>query len=340
MEDESGDDSANLPAPSPDKGNALRPTITELIESFFGITLPKIPLPQTLKNADKALSVLVLALGKNITERLSNSTKMIQVKGKLARIELENRSEADRKADNRVNVGRIAMEVLSDQSNDHDAPSEIESDWLNMFARFSEDKSSEELQTLFGKILAGEIRQPGSFSLRTLQFFSVLTKTEAEQLSTYFSYSLDGKIVPYHPQKKGGPSVPLQTLMFDLGVAGAGSFQIANLSRTYTVAPRTRHATSGIGKAILIENNTDREIQFRIMGQPITTTGREILKIASPPEIDLAFLESVAIAVGEYLKSAYPAEFDQGLITVHLGRVDQDIGRGIFAEIIKDIIIT
>ena len=43
---------------------------------------------------------------------------------------------------------------------------EISDDWLNQFREFACQKSSEEAQDLFSKVLEGEIRKPGSFSLQ------------------------------------------------------------------------------------------------------------------------------------------------------------------------------
>ena len=43
---------------------------------------------------------------------------------------------------------------------------EINDDWLNAFEVEARQKSTEEMQALFGKILAGEITRPGSFSSR------------------------------------------------------------------------------------------------------------------------------------------------------------------------------
>ena len=43
---------------------------------------------------------------------------------------------------------------------------EISDDWLNQFREYACQKSSEEAQDLFSKVLAGEIRKPGSFSLQ------------------------------------------------------------------------------------------------------------------------------------------------------------------------------
>jgi Protein of unknown function (DUF2806) len=52
-------------------------------------------------------------------------------------------------------------------------------DWLNLFERYVEDASSERLQGLWGRVLAGEIRQPGRFSARTLRFLSEFSQGDA-----------------------------------------------------------------------------------------------------------------------------------------------------------------
>ncbi|MDH5832131.1 DUF2806 domain-containing protein [Luteimonas sp. M1R5S18] len=57
-----------------------------------------------------------------------------------------------------------------------------DADWINRFFRASEDISSEQMQDLWGRILAGEIVRPGSFSLRTLDFVRNLTTDDASLL--------------------------------------------------------------------------------------------------------------------------------------------------------------
>ena len=56
---------------------------------------------------------------------------------------------------------------------------QLDEDWLNVFERFAEDASSERLQDLWGRVLAGEIRRPGRFSTRTLRFLSEFSQADA-----------------------------------------------------------------------------------------------------------------------------------------------------------------
>jgi hypothetical protein len=48
------------------------PTIREAISNWLGVQLPLIPMPQTLKNIDKAVAKLVLAGGENLEARISS----------------------------------------------------------------------------------------------------------------------------------------------------------------------------------------------------------------------------------------------------------------------------
>ena len=57
---------------------------------------------------------------------------------------------------------------------------EISDDWLNVFQQEAENMSSEHMQMLFGKILAGEIRKPTSFSIRTVRLMAQLDNRPAQ----------------------------------------------------------------------------------------------------------------------------------------------------------------
>ena len=61
---------------------------------------------------------------------------------------------------------------------DNDAQ-EISKDWLNLFWSFVENKTDEDLQKIFAKILAGECVKPGSFSARLLHILSIMNKQDA-----------------------------------------------------------------------------------------------------------------------------------------------------------------
>ena len=75
------------------------------------------------------------------------------------------------------NITSFAAEELKNEQPITDEP--LDEDWTTRFFRIAEDISNEEMQALWGKILAGEIKQPKSYSLRTLELIRNLTKQEA-----------------------------------------------------------------------------------------------------------------------------------------------------------------
>ena len=90
-----------------------------------------------------------------------------------------------------VNLDLISQKAASEirdasDSIDQTGPDEtgetISDDWLNAFETEAKQKSTEEMQAFFGKILAGEIRKPGSYSTRTVKILGSLDR----DISTHF----------------------------------------------------------------------------------------------------------------------------------------------------------
>ena len=158
------------------------PTLSDWIASWLGFQLPSIPMPQTIKNLDKAVGKILLAAGENAEARIKANTGKAKAHGKIEVDGLYRTAEEERKIENRAAVVQVAVDHINNESAKpgfEDAKADVDDDWLNLFARLAEDKSSDELKGLFGRILAGEIRSPGAFSLRTIQFLSTLSKEDA-----------------------------------------------------------------------------------------------------------------------------------------------------------------
>lgn len=86
--------------------------------------------------------------------------------------------EAMRQEDNLESVLEIAAkEVLSIDMVSDDP---VDDDWITRLFNIVKDVNSKEMQYLWGKILAGQIATPGSFSLRTLEIVRNMSRTDAE----------------------------------------------------------------------------------------------------------------------------------------------------------------
>ena len=63
----------------------------------------------------------------------------------------------------------------------------VDQDWINHFFDGVKDVSSEDLQELWGRILAGEVTSPGRFTRRLVEFLKTIERNEAEMLTALFS---------------------------------------------------------------------------------------------------------------------------------------------------------
>ena len=98
-----------------------------------------------------------------------------------------------------VNLDMISQKAANELSDSSDSNEEsgsrgssdtINDDWLNAFETEARLKSTEEMQAFFGKVLAGEIRRPGSYSTRTIKILGSLDQNVAKHFSTLCALSI------------------------------------------------------------------------------------------------------------------------------------------------------
>ena len=90
-------------------------------------------------------------------------------------------------------IGQAAQELGDREVQDH----EVDHDWTARFFNDVQDISSEEMQQLWAKILAGQVERPGSTSIKTIEILKNLDKTTANRFrslcSACVSIRPDGK---------------------------------------------------------------------------------------------------------------------------------------------------
>jgi hypothetical protein len=293
------------------------PTIGQVISNWLGVRLPTVTLPQTLKNIDKAIGKIILAGGENLEARIKGNTARSRATNKINVDGLFRTEEEKRKLENRAAAMKAALEDMDANPITVDASAEIDDDWLNVFVRLSEDKSSEELQRLFGRILSGEIRRPGSYSLRTVQLMSTISRQDADALSTLLSYALNGTILPFEKGDNDKPTENERLLLEELSIAGHPS-RIGGMVMNYTVQPTQKYLLQGSHRGILVQNDTQEIINGSIPGQVLTTIARELVEIANSPPTDIEFLKKVAAQIHRELRNKHGAEIESKRLTVHV----------------------
>lgn len=79
------------------------------------------------------------------------------------------------------NVGEILIKAEKQFTPDEEVSSEpVDKDWMTRFLDIAESILDDDLRDLWAKVLAGEVKRPSSYSLRTLDVLRNITKKEAE----------------------------------------------------------------------------------------------------------------------------------------------------------------
>jgi hypothetical protein len=136
-------------------------------------------------------------------ERLEVTSKEVSVPP-LPLITIEERSVARiehqqvRQQGNIECVTAAAAEELSRNPGETVSPEYPSDDWTRRFFDYAQDISDEMVRRVWGRVLAGEIKQPGAFSIRTLDALRNFTKDDAvlfERMvrAAIFSTIFDGR---------------------------------------------------------------------------------------------------------------------------------------------------
>ena len=213
-----------------------------------------------------------------------------------------------------VNVSKALLSAEAALEDDPQTPPErnVDDDWLFRWRNSASTVSSEELQALWGRILAGEIKSPGSFSLRTLEFLKNLSHTEALEITKVSPFVIDGDVI-FRGNKQlldsegitFGFLVDLQNLAVVSGVEALGIEKIMGSEATEKFE---RVIVSYNHVLVVTHEDASKEIKLRVY--KLTLLGREILKLGS--------FESHEV----YLRSVGQAICSQGF-KVHIARREQ-----------------
>ena len=93
------------------------------------------------------------------------------------------------------NTEGIIRRTIEELKDEQEVPTERpDADWISRFFRIAEDVTTERMQLLWGRVLAGELKRPGTFSLRTLEVLRNMTQAEAELFRRFARFAFrDGR---------------------------------------------------------------------------------------------------------------------------------------------------
>ncbi len=187
------------------------------------------------------------------------------------------------------NITQKAAESLEQESTISDEP--VDEDWISRFFDYAEDISNEEMQELWSRILAGEIKKPKSYSLRTLDILRNISKDEAKVFLKFAKLSIfsngESFILNFKKEKLLKEKYQLnykdRLLLEELGLIASNDLQ-------YKLMPTTQKKQNVVfivgNYVVLFEKNENRLLQ-NLHVLVFTKIGQELLALTNfSPDLD------------------------------------------------------
>ena len=155
--------------------------------------------PTKIRKKAKALGEGIKEISKATTEAEVESKKITK-KGELELKKLEERTQSrinfveNRRQENIEQIIFYAYSQLPPEGSEEC----VDSDWITRFFDKAQEYSDEEIQMLWGKILAGEVTKPGSFSYLSLEVLTWMDKRIAKLFQNYCSFVWSNAFVFIH----------------------------------------------------------------------------------------------------------------------------------------------
>ena len=167
-------------------------------------------------------------------------------------------------------------------STDEVSDDPVDDDWLTRFFGIAKDVSSDDMQFIWSKILAGEIVKPGSFSLRTLETIRNISSYEARIFE---------KALPFIISSGAAHFIPTCLTTFEkFGLSYGHIIQLEEcglINSTGTASLPLKAPSACVNFPLLntntevlaITNSNEKELSFNLAAYPMTHAAVELISI-------------------------------------------------------------
>ena len=219
----------------------------------------------------------------------------------LSPVQYANRFLTSETVRHEANVTRALLHAETSLEDDPQTPSEssVSDDWLFRWRDSASQVSAEELQYLWGRLLAGEIKSPGTYSLRTLEFLRNLSQGEAEAIAKLSQFVVDNVIFRDATEllEKSGVTYGFLMNMQQLGILAG--VEAIGLSITWKSLAEDRFTRALISNSmVLVVTADDPGITITLPAYQLTGIGQQVLRLGKFGS-NIEHLKKV----GEHLKS-------------------------------------
>ena len=167
------------------------------------------------------------------------------------------------------NVGKIIAKAEQQFTSDEKVSSEpVDNNWMTRFLDIAESISDDDLRDLWARVLAGEVKRPTTYSLRTLDVLRNITKTEAELIVKSSNYIVGNSICT----ENFALTLDEQLLLDDMGIIYG--------EQLYTsLIPSTGKMQFPLNRQMLLWIYAPVNLHMSIKCHKLTKAGRDILNL-------------------------------------------------------------
>ena len=263
----------------------LSQPLTKLVETVSGgiDTLYK---PWHLKRMAKAKAEEIRLISEAITQNAmlpinyqhgNVGIDSTDVQNLILRTEQRLLQDEMKKQQNMDAIVANAAEELQGKGKVSETP--VDEDWSTRFRNIAKDVSSEEMQFIWGKVLASEVENPGSFSLRTLETIRNLSKKEAATFQKIIPFIIRMNRECFFASDKD--------IMEKYGIAYAdimvldecGLVELSGVSYNPMIKEGEFRELVTDERVAIIRGTSDTSVKVTFYAYALTNAGRELYRI-------------------------------------------------------------
>ena len=217
-------------------------------------------------------------------ERMILAKSQIEVDEVMRRAAIRFVEEETKQQLNMENIGSKALPHVGTTAPVED----VENDWIVNFFDKCRTVSDNDMQDLWGRILAGEANSPGSFSRKTVNLVSDLDKESAELFVKLcsFAWRIEGAFVPLILEETQQVYVRQGLTLFSLGhLNSIGLIQLSSVGLIIRSLPKTVTATYH-GKSVELTFPKEEGNDLAVGTVMLTPPGEQLSRIFKSSPID------------------------------------------------------
>jgi len=200
-----------------------------------------------------------------------------------------------------INLSKIAVyaeeeaENFEDKENVSDEP--VDPDWFSRWRTFAQDVSRDEMQRLWARVLAGEVKNPGTYSIHCMDFLARMSHSDADLISKLAQFVIDDKCIfmkSFDIFKSAGLSFEDLLYLDDIGILN-GVITNSGLvtSRSIQTHNDRRFISLRCGRhALLLLTENDAIQKLDLPAYTISIVGKQILSLTSA-NMNIPYLQEI-----------------------------------------------